>query len=265
VSDRLITDSAHLYTQTLGQGQDIVLLHGWGMHSGVWENVVESLVDDYRITVMDLPGHGYNRQARAAGHSLAALARIVAANAPAKATWIGWSLGGMIAQRLTVDAPERVAKLVLVSSSPSFVRRPGWPHAMAFQTLHQFAENLKSDYRATLKRFLALEVRGSEHAREQLRLLHRILFQHGEPNPEALQDGLRILEDDDLRNVLSTAACPTLLLLGQRDSLVPACAGPAMQDLLPHARLHVFPGASHAPFFSHLTEFIRCLRDFIDG
>jgi pimeloyl-[acyl-carrier protein] methyl ester esterase len=257
--------SPQLYTQALGHGRDIVLVHGWGMHSGVWEDVIESLVDDYRITVMDLPGHGYSRQARAAGHSLAALTRMVAANAPAKAIWIGWSLGGMIAQRLAVDAPERVGKLVLVGSSPSFVRRPGWPHAMAFQTLHQFAEDLKNDYRATLKRFLALEVHGSEHAREQLRLLHRILFQHGEPDAEALQDGLRILESDDLRHALATTACPTLLLLGQRDNLVPVSAGPAIQNLLPHARLHVFPGAGHAPFFSQFAEFIRCLREFIDG
>ena len=50
-----------LYSHTLGSGPDVVLLHGWGMHSGVWEDVVEALLDHHRVTVLDLPGHGYSR------------------------------------------------------------------------------------------------------------------------------------------------------------------------------------------------------------
>jgi len=44
----------------------VVLVHGWGMHSGVWEDVAEALIDHHRVTVLDLPGHGYSRQARPA-------------------------------------------------------------------------------------------------------------------------------------------------------------------------------------------------------
>lgn len=56
-----------LYTYTTGEGPDVVLVHGWGMHSGVWEDVVESLIDYYRVTVLDLPGHGYGRGLSGAG------------------------------------------------------------------------------------------------------------------------------------------------------------------------------------------------------
>jgi len=52
-----------LYVRTLGQGTDLVLVHGWGMHSGIWEDVIEALVDDYRVTYLDLPGYGYSRSA----------------------------------------------------------------------------------------------------------------------------------------------------------------------------------------------------------
>ena len=67
-----------LYSHTLGSGPDVVLLHGWGMHSGVWEDVVEALLDHHRVTVLDLPGHGYSR-ASGSGHTLGELCAAVLA------------------------------------------------------------------------------------------------------------------------------------------------------------------------------------------
>ena len=252
-----------LYVRTLGRGTDLVLVHGWGMHSGIWEDVIEALVDDYRVTYLDLPGYGYSRSA-SSGPNLESLSQTIAAVAPPKAVWIGWSLGGMIAQRLAIDAPERVTRLVLVGSSPCFVRRPDWPHALDYRMLHAFAENLSRDYRATLKRFLALEVHGGEHEVALLRQLREIVFQHGDPDTEALRVGLTLLETADLRGELGRIACPALLLLGRRDNLVPVAAGEATCRLLPNARLHIFERAAHAPFFSHLGEFISHLRAFLD-
>jgi pimeloyl-[acyl-carrier protein] methyl ester esterase len=275
-----------LYVQQVGEGPDLVFLHGWGMHSGVWDDVVEALVDDYRITLIDLPGHGYSRfafqgslqQSRSRVEedsltyldandetplTLRGLSHQIAVNAPAKAIWIGWSLGGLIAQRLAIDAPTRVSKLVLVSASPCFVRRPDWPWAVDYRVLRQFAENLSLDYRGTLKRFLALEVHGGEHEVAQLRALRGLVFQHGDPDPDWLRAGLKFLESEDLRSELSDIQCPTLLLMGRRDNLVPASAGTAVQRLLPNARLQVFAGAAHAPFFSHSHEFMRHLQVFI--
>jgi pimeloyl-[acyl-carrier protein] methyl ester esterase len=252
-----------LYVQTLGHGPDLVLLHGWGMHAGVWEDVVEALLDDYRITLLDLPGHGYSRLPQVS-HTLAELTALVAAVTPSQATWIGWSLGGLIAQRLALDQPDRVQKLVLVSSSPCFVQRPDWPAALAVPVLHAFADGLSRDYRATLQRFLALEVHGSEHERTQLRRLRDLVFQHGDPDPAALGAGLTILENSDLRPELHRLRCPVLLLLGRRDNLVPAAAGTAIQARLADARLHLFERAAHAPFFSHLDDFITRLRTFLD-
>lgn len=233
------------------------------MHSGVWQDVVRSLIDQYRVTIMDLPGHGLSRPP-SVGHTLADLARVVAANAPAEAVWIGWSLGGLISQRLAIDAPERVVKLVLVGSSPCFVRRPAWPCAVEFSVLHQFSEGLERDYRATLKRFLALTVQDSENATIQLRRLREIFSRHSEPDITALRSGLSILENEDLRGALGGVSCPALLVIGQEDNFVPVSAAMATRDLLPDARLQVFERAGHAPFLSHLNEFVECLRDFLD-
>ncbi len=253
-----------LYTHTLGEGSDVVLVHGWGMHSGVWEDVVEGLLDHHRITVLDLPGHGYSRGPEA-GRTLNDWATAVLAATPAPAAWIGWSLGGLVAQQALLMAPERVSRLVLVNSTPCFAQRSDWPHGIALPVLRRFAEELRQDYRAVLKRFIALEVHGSEHASAQLKQLKAMLFQHGEPDVAALEEGLAMLETTDLRAEWSRIQCPTLLLMGQRDQLVPAGAGEAMLHRLPDARLHIFPHAGHAPFFSHLPEFVAQLRAFLDA
>jgi pimeloyl-ACP methyl ester carboxylesterase len=50
-----------LHVQTLGHGPDLVLLHGWGLHGGVFAPLVERLVDDFTPHVVDLPGHGLSR------------------------------------------------------------------------------------------------------------------------------------------------------------------------------------------------------------
>jgi pimeloyl-[acyl-carrier protein] methyl ester esterase len=254
-----------LYTHTAGAGPDVVLAHGWGMHSGVWEKVAEGLADDYRVTVLDLPGHGYSQGASGAGATLEDWAAAVIAATPEPATWIGWSLGGLVAQQVALMAPERVSRLALVNSTPCFVQRPGWPHGIALAVLHRFAEELREDYRAVLKRFIALEVHGSEHASAQLKQLKAMLFQHGDPDISALEDGLSILETSDLRAQLADIACPTLLLMGQRDQLVPVAVGETMLKQLSNARLRVFARAGHAPFFSHLPEFIAELRVFLDA
>ena len=95
---------------------------------------------------------------------------------------MGWSLGGLVAQQVALAAPERVSRLVLVNSTPCFVQRPDWSCGIARPVLRRFAEELRQDHRAVLKRFIALEVHGSEHASAQLHRLKAMLFQHGQPN-----------------------------------------------------------------------------------
>src|SRR5512144_1225459 len=81
VSHSTAHPSSELYIRTLGRGTDLVLVHGWGMHSGIWEDVIEALMDDYRVTYLDLPGYGYSRFA-GGEYSLDSLSRTLVAVAP---------------------------------------------------------------------------------------------------------------------------------------------------------------------------------------
>jgi pimeloyl-[acyl-carrier protein] methyl ester esterase len=177
----------------------------------------------------------------------------------------GWSLGGQVALRWAQRHPQQVKRLALVASTPCFVRRPGWDCAMAEQTLAEFAAALERDYALTLRRFLALQVRGSENERELLAGLRNALFGRGEPELAALRAGLEILRDCDLREALPQIVQPALVIAGERDTLTPPEASRHLAERMPNARLVEVAGAAHAPFLSHTEIFLAAINEFLKG
>lgn len=236
-----------------GAGSDLVLLHGWGMNSAVWEGLPRAITAGRRLCRIELPGHGES-PFELRHDSREAWADACLEAAPEQAVWLGWSLGGLVALEAALRAPERVAALVLFTATPRFVKAPDWPAAMAAGTLAQFHDALLAEPAGTLDRFLALQVRGSEAARDCLRTLRREIAQRPAPNPAALETGLDLLRDGDLRERLSGLSRPTLWLYGQRDALVPAAASELVAGLLPGTPCRVITGAAHAPFLSHPLE-----------
>ena len=252
-----------LYVDKLGHGPDLVLLHGWGLHGGLFRPVIDVLSWQFTLHLVDLPGHG--RSTLPAGdYTLTALAREIADHVPPHACWLGWSLGGRVALQAAADH-HAISRIILVGTNPCFVQREGWPHAMPESELLQVAASLHSDYKLTLQRFLAVQSRGSERGREELRAMRGELFEHGEPDRAALAGGLDILRSVDLRPLLPTIQQPTLVLHGRRDTLAPLAAAEYSVAQLPHATLRVINGAGHAPFISHPDEFVAAIEEFMHG
>lgn len=245
-----------------GVGPDIVLLHGWGLSGAVWEDTAQWLAQRARVTVVDLPGHGPNGQMPLADNLDAALPPILAM-VPPRAVWIGWSLGGLLALGAALTAIERVAALVLVCATPRFVQAPAWPWAVDAQVLEGFTRALTDDYLATLHRFLALQVKGADHAATTLRRL-RAQVAAQPPTVAALGAGLHLLRNSDLSGQWQHLRCPLLGIYGQRDTLVPAAVATQMATHLPQAHTVVLPGAGHAPFLSHPQAFRACLGPWLD-
>lgn len=117
---------AALYWQTEGAGNtDLVLLHGWGLNAQVWQSMVARLAPHFRLHLVDLPGYG--RSQGFGPMSLNDMADCVLAQAPDRAVWLGWSLGGLVASQIALSAPTQVEKLITVASSPCFSAQEGWP------------------------------------------------------------------------------------------------------------------------------------------
>jgi pimeloyl-[acyl-carrier protein] methyl ester esterase len=258
-----------VHVESVGCGRPLVMLHGWGMHSGLWTPFLPRLAGRYRLHLVDLPGHGYSDPLQAPlslkGIVEAVTQAVAAASPLGPMTILGWSLGGQVALEWARIEPDRAGALVLMSTTPSFVRRPGWPHAMAEETLRQFGDELRVAYRPTLKRFVTLQVQGSEHAREALGSLRADLFARGEPSPRALADWLELLAAGDLRGAVGEISQPALVIAGDRDTMAPVAAARWLAGALPHATLVVIPGAAHAPFLSHPAAVVAALDAFEDG
>ena len=243
-----------------GSGPTLVFLHGWGLHSGVWRGLAETLDARYRVTLLDLPGHGYCPMI-AGDYTLAALATAVEGALPERSTLIGWSLGGLVALMLALERPDRIRRLILVGSSPRFTADADWPCAMQPEVLDAFAQQLQEDHAGTIRRFLALQALGSEDARRTLTQLKAEIAAAPTPDPRALAGGLAILRGTSLLPRLPEIRVPVTLIHGERDTLAPLAAAQETAARLPDARLHVIAGAGHAPFLSHADEFRRLLLE----
>lgn len=250
-----------LYARTMGAGREIVLVHGWGMNAAVWEPLLAHLQRRARVTVLELPGHGASAPLEASG--LQAWVAVCAAAAPPAAIWLGWSLGGQIALQMALQHPERVTGLFLLATTPRFVQADDWPSAMPAAVFAQFSGLLVTDPVATLQRFLALQVKGAEHAHDTLRLLRAEIAARPPASPAGLTQGLALLLQTDLRAAMGALCCPSAWIFGARDTLVPVTAAAAVTGLLPQAQIAVVAGAGHAPFLSHPAECLAVLDDFL--
>lgn len=250
------------FVETIGQGPDLVLLHGWGLHSGIWELITEQLSQNYTLHLIDLPGFG--RSPLPSGdYSIDLLTEQVLKVTPEKAHYLGWSMGGLVATNIAVNHSDRVESLITVSSSPRFVQTDDWQHAMKSNIMDSFCRYLEEDYQGTIIRFLAIQAIGSETQKEDIRRLRDTVFIHGMPASKALREGLNLLNDVDLRDQLKDISVPFLRLYGRLDSLVPAKAANDIQQLAPQSEHHVFPKASHAPFLSHTNQFVEKVKEFL--
>ncbi len=249
-----------LYSETFGTGPDVVMVHGWGMHSGVWRLFAQQFAQDFRMTLIDLPGHG--RSGMIEDFSLDGVGEALLNITPARAHWLGWSLGAMLALHIAGRHPERLASLTMLAGTARFVQGEDWPCAMDLELMSHFAHDLMTNYHKTLMQFLGLQTWGLEHAREVLRDLKAHVAECAEPEEGALRQGLDILRSADLRGELPGLRVPLLLLLGSKDRLAPPAAGLAMQGLADGAELQVVAGAAHTPFLSHPGPCHTLLIDF---
>lgn len=242
-----------------------VLLHGWGMPSAVFEPLARELSGEGSVPVraIDLPG--YNGTRACEPYTLEAMRDSVARAAPRRCIAVGWSLGAFIAAAWAIAAPHQVQRLVLIAATPCFARRHDWPCAVDPAVLQAFAESLRADAKGTLRRFIALQALDDEKAQRVSRALLRAADRIEPPASNALENGLRILLETDLRGALGQLPQPTLVVNGARDRLVPLAAGAYLAENLRNAQLDTIAGAAHAPFVDRAPQIAGRILDFVNG
>ncbi|GAA5192964.1 pimeloyl-ACP methyl ester esterase BioH [Ferrimonas gelatinilytica] len=269
MSETLVSRRSHLQIDWYGAGPTLLLLHGWGMNGAVWRDLAPALADmGFRVGTVDLPGFGDSpgQDLPQGGEALASLAEVVWSAFPDNEPvhLLGWSLGGLVATRMVLQAPSRTRSLVTLASSPCFQGSATWP-GIAPAVLGQFRQQLAQDCDKTLSAFFALQAMGSATAREDVRRLKRAVMSKPKPDPEALDRGLGILQECDLRPQLAKLSGPWLRLYGRLDGLVPARVIEQVDSLAPGSVSVQIEKASHAPFISHPEETLAVLQRFYQG
>lgn len=248
-----------LSVRTVGSGDTpLAVLHGWASNSRVWDVVLPALGQAFQLHLVDLPGHGRSA-AVGPGTSLAEVAAAVAEAVPPASAWLGWSLGGLVALQAATATASPVSALFLVCTTPRFVQAPDWPHAVDVTVLERFHADLRTDLLGTLGRFAALQARGAAAGRRTARALAESLRVGGLPTLTALDAGLRWLRDTDLRPVLDRVQCPTRLILGGQDALIPVEVLEDIRARHPGWQNTVLPRAGHAPFLADPGGFARAV------
>ena len=259
-----------LHIDTLGsQGQDIVLLHGWGVNNQVFSPLKNAL-HQYRVHYVDLPGFGLSPNING---GITQWAQALAEQLPPQAIWIGWSLGGLIASQVAIDYPDSVAALVTIASSPCFMAResflahekdhstPSWSGIQP-DVLAQFSSQLDRNLSRSVERFLAIQAMGSDNPKSEIQQIKSLVLSKPLPTQQGLSQGLDMLAQVDLRATITQIQQPWLRIWGRLDSLVPR----KIISLLPSSNniedvlLHK---ASHAPFISHPDAFLDHLLPWL--
>ncbi|MDF1822669.1 MAG: pimeloyl-ACP methyl ester esterase BioH [Alcanivoracaceae bacterium] len=241
--------------------QDLVLLHGWGLHAIAFDDIMPALLAHFRVTVIDLPGMGQS-PLPAGDYDLDFLCAQIAPLLPDRCHLLGWSLGGLLALSLAERLPAQVQSVVTVATNPRFVQADDWAAAMPVDILAKFREVFDEDVEGTLIRFLALNCKGADTMRDDVRKLKEILYFCGLPARRALAGGLDILASADLRQTLAALQQPTLMLFGEKDNIVPAAVAVDVQALNPAVTIAVQQGVAHVPFISAPDIFVTALMDF---
>ncbi len=258
-----------------GEGPAIMLVHGIAGNGATWTDVMERLADRYTLIAPDLPGHGVSDKP-VGDYSLGALASmlrdLMVTIGHENATMVGHSLGGGVVMQFVYQFPQRCERLVLVSSGGLgndvnlLLRAACLPGADLFL--------------AAVARPLAVVgsvVGGS---------LGRLGWRPG-PDLEEVARGFASLSDTETRKAFLhtlksvvgiegqrvnasdrlylASEMPTLLISGERDSIIPAKHAVEAHRMMPYSQLVLFPKAGHMPYIDEPSAFTSALSEFMES
>lgn len=224
--------TTRIYSESLGSGPPLILIHGLGGSTRWWRRNQYQLAEHHEVHLVDLPGFG-----RSSGHFLLAratedLAAWLWQRGLERVSLVGHSLGGYLAARLAASEPQLVDRLVLVAA------------AINVPSLSQIGATLPS----LPLPFSIMPVVVEDIVRAGPLVLAQVAYE---------------LIKTDVRETLAHIQAQTLLIWGDRDSAVPLTVARAALKHLHTAGLSIIPNAGHAPMWEQPLAFNHRLRTFL--
>jgi pimeloyl-ACP methyl ester carboxylesterase len=247
----LRTDTAEVgdfrvhWVEAGGDGEPVVLLHGLSGSSRWWARNISALAHRHRVLVPDVIGFGRSRLHGGSLPSMPTLAGVIAdwialaAGEPAHL--VGHSMGGQLAVHVAARHAACVRRLALVDAA-------GIPRLLTPRYLMRFAYEVAPPRRWGDPSFLPVIVGDALSA-----------------GPATLLRAIRHILRDDVRPLLGEISAPTMILWGERDTIVPVAHGEVFRRGIPGSLLKVLPGTYHNPMVDDPGAFNAAILAFLSG
>ena len=263
--------STELYYEDRGDGQAIVLIHGWPLSGAMWESQVNALVDGgFRCVAYDRRGFG--RSGRPSGgydyDTFASdLNDVVTTLGLNSVTLAGFSMGGgEVARYIGKYGTERVQKAVLIAAVPPFLLKTGDnPDGVDGKAFDGMIDGIKKDrvnfIAGFLQQFFNRDPGSSTPSEDVMAFNKSIAWM---ASPVATQQCVVAFGTTDFRADLAKFDVPTLVIHGDQDRIVPLeVSGKRSAALIKGARLEVLKGAPHGLTATHGDRITQLLAGFL--
>lgn len=264
-----VGDGLGLHVTRAGTGPPLLLLHGFTGSADTWTPLRESLADRYTTIATDFAGHGRSDAPQAP--SRYALSRfaddlvvILDALGVHRTAALGYSMGGRAALRFALGHGDRVAALVLESTSPGIADPT--ERALRVESDADLAASIERDgvarFVARWERLPLWESQAALPSTVRSRLHTQRLRNHANGLANSLR-GAGAGADVPVLDRLRGHTTPTLLIAGALDPKYVALAG-LMESFMPRSQLAIVPAAGHATHLERPAEFAAIVAHFLD-
>lgn len=238
-----------------GEGELVLLLHGWGSNITLFESMINVLSQKYKVLAMDMPGFGESQEPSEAWDVdcyTDFVLEFLKDYDFSKITLLGHSFGGRVIIKLcSRELPFEVEKVILVDSAGVM------PEKTASQKMKQKA------YKMTKKIYSSSAVQKLfPDALENLRRKNGSA-DYNAASPIMRQTLVKVV-NEDLCHLMPNVKCPALLIWGKNDDATPLSDGEKMEKLMPEAALVSFDNAGHYSFLDQQVLFNRVLASFMN-
>lgn len=245
----------------------LVLIHGFATDSSIWQKQVEFFKDKYDLIVPTLETHDKNAALKLAKE----LEDLKSINI------LGWSMGGNVALWLAERLRDKLKSLILVSTTPQFIRTKNFGHAIFIEDLKNLERKILTRQDKGLNYFYKLANCGDENHRDSslchyerseviLSFKNEIASSQTPRNDrlENLAQDLKTLTILDQKSLLEKISCPTLIIQGDKDMICLPPAAEYMQKKIKNSKMKIMENTSHIPFLTHPQEFNKIIGDFLN-